>query len=117
MTEKRSSKDRVKSVNAARPREEYLTYWVTRDNIGGVLCHYVDVWTVRPERTIDELTGDTRWRGLNADGTSAHFGQWRLHEAYKQIRAAIPDDDRQCVRNGPEPATPQVVGNRPAVSA
>lgn len=106
MTTKRSKKERIKSVNDARPdaptpaRTEDATYWVTRDRIAGELVSYVGVWLARPQRLI--VDGDIRWVGQV-------YCSWTLAEAGRHMRAAVPDTDRECVRVGPEPSTPQVL--------
>lgn len=78
---------------------QYATYWMTRDSAaGGQAYPQVRVWVTRPIRyRLDD--GSVFWLGQN--GMADYHGTWTLDEcAYWS--GTYPDDDRMCVRNGPE---------------
>ncbi len=74
--------------------DKYLTYWMTRNSICGVLSDAVDVWLTRPIRMI--VDEKILW---HAD---KYYGRWNMDEAYRQARGGVPEDDRQCTRIGYE---------------
>lgn len=101
-------------------------YWMTRDKIGGVLMD-VDVWAIAPER-VAHADGDVSWlepevaelvrgritRGVNTihvldaslyvDEHETCVDSWTVAEARKRHGNGIPENDRESVRVGEEPA-------------
>jgi hypothetical protein len=86
----------IKARHMAK-KEEYLTYWLTRNSIQGYLSDAIDVWTARPIRTMHD--GDVMWIP-DSPRTDTYWGRWTFDQAYKQVRAGIPEDDRMCVKVG-----------------
>ncbi len=77
--------------------KSYATYWLTRNSLHGVLSDAVDIWTSLPIR---EMHGESiLW---TVPYSKDYYGRWSLEEAYKEVRFGIPEDDRMCVRVGPE---------------
>ena len=75
----------------------YATYWLTRNSIQGYLSDAVDVWLERPIRTMYD--GDVMWIPVTP-ATESYWGRWTLDQAYIQVRAGVPDNDRECLRVG-----------------
>ena len=84
-----------------RTARGYATYWLTRDTWNGKLSDYVEVWLVRPERK--EHSGDVFWKRPGGEPGETVFARWTLDEARAEVRSGIPDNDRECLRVGPEP--------------
>lgn len=89
----------AKRVKERTQQPAFATYWMTRDSAaGGTAYANVRVWTTRPTRyRLDD--GSVFWLGQN--GMADYHTTWTLEEA-TYWSGTYPDDDRMCVRNGPE---------------
>lgn len=89
----------ARRVKERTQQPAFATYWVTRDSeVGGIAYPTVRVWTTRPTRyRLDD--GSVFWLGQN--GMSDYHTTWTLEECAYWTNT-YPDDDRMCVRNGPE---------------
>lgn len=99
------------AAGATALRRGYLTYWVTRDSVGGVALDKVRVWIREPRRAQFKpwperaLAGSVRWYASLEDvgdgspigSRSALYAEWSLDEC-RLNTGTIPDDDRQCLR-------------------
>lgn len=107
-------RNRIDRVNKAREaagvtpmRRGYLTYWCTRDSVGGVVSDKVRVWLRQPKRfEFQSVIGGpatVRWYASREDASallgevSALYGEWEL-EHCRLTLGTIPDDDRMCIR-------------------
>jgi len=125
---KKSRRDQIEERQKARMdriKNGFATYWCTRSTRDGVLTDYVDVWLARPHRVrlIDDGSldddgidrrNDVFWMATFPNGDSAHYGRWTLAQAHMEVRNGIPQDDRQCLRSGHEPAIEVLVATSEA---
>ncbi|MGN6106825.1 MAG: hypothetical protein ACTHU0_17080 [Kofleriaceae bacterium] len=84
----------------------YLTYWLTRNRVNGVLSPWVDIWLARPNRAAFP-DGDVFWIALLPSTETAHHGRWTHEEARREVGNAVPETDLECVRVGNEPSEVQ----------
>lgn len=79
------------------PREQYATYWLTRDSGPDGMSDQVDVWLVRPTR--QRIPDGAMWLGPDETGIQHRYCRWSVAFTLKECRV-YPATDLECIKVG-----------------